>query len=304
MQQPPATRADSVRQVFLVPPDFSTIAASLIEQSERLAEPQKAIALAFLDNLKGVLRILGLPFQLTHSKVHNLHWQRLWIANKIGSGGDYAVALINARAEFQQFLAAEGKTIVQDDVLKSLAELALEPESLATARELTRQGVVLIWSAFEVLSRDLFILLLNSHPSWTDRLLAQPGTKKRFTVEKLDWQTLGAFSFDLSSSVGTLLAQRADLDDIQTIRETFEALFPAAPEMNQSLADVRLWFLFQKRNLIVHRRGIVDSHYRDKTGDTLSIGTQLVVPPSDIEDLLVAVLSAGGAIVQQAANNG
>ena len=213
-------------------------------------------------------------------------------------------ALSNAKAKLQQFLAGEGQSVIRDEVIERLAHLSSEVDSLATARELTRQGVVLLWSAFEVLSRDLFILLLNGHPSWTDRLLAQPGTKKRFTVEKLDWQTLSAFSFDLSSSVGTLLAQRADLDDIQTIRETFGALFPAAPEVNQSLADERLWFLFQKRNLIVHRRGIVDQHYREKTGDTLAIGTQLVVSPSEIENLLAAVLAAGKTIIQQAANDG
>ena len=87
MQQPPATRADSVRQVFLVPPDFSALAASLIEQSERLAEPQKAIALAFLDNLKGVLRTLSLPFQFTYSQVHSLHWQRMLMAERIRARG-------------------------------------------------------------------------------------------------------------------------------------------------------------------------------------------------------------------------
>lgn len=158
-----------------------------------------------------------------------------------------------------------------------------------------------MWSAFEVLSRDLFIMLLNANPGWTNRLLDQQTTRKRFAVDKLDWHTLSAHSFDLSSSMGILLSQKADLDDIQTIRETYAALFPDTAELNQRLSDERLWFLFQKRNLIVHRRGLVDQHYLDRTGDQIPLGQQLSVSPADIESFLNAALAAGEALIRRAA---
>jgi len=302
--------AEAVRQVFVIPEDFSATAASLIETSAKLVDPQKTVALSFLDNLRGMLRTLSLPFEFTYSQVHGLHWQRILTAERIRAliqtdeeEGE-ALALAKARTKIHEFLSSDGQAIIRDEVLDRLNRLASEEQSLGTARELTRQGVVLMWSAFKVLSRDLFTFLLNGHPQWTDRLLVHPATRKRFSVEKLDWQTLSANSFDLSSSMGTLLAQRADLDDIQTIREAFGVLFPDAPNMNQRLGDERLWFLFQKRNLIVHRRGIVDRHYLEKTGDALQLGVQLVIAPAEIESLLSAVLAAGKAVIQRAASDG
>lgn len=303
-----AAVAATVRQVYWVPPEFSSFAASLIEVSATLEDPIRTVALSFLDNLRGMARTLSLPFEFTYTQVHGLHWQRIHMAERIRALNESdeqtrdAVALKNAKEKLQAFLSTEGEQVLRDEVLERLNHLASEEPSLGTARELTRQGVVLMWSAFEVLSRDLFVVLLNANPSWTSRLLDQPATRKRFAVEKLDWQTLSAHSFDLSSSMGLLLSQKADLDDIQTIRETFGALFPESAELNQRLSDEQLWFLFQKRNLIVHRRGLVDQQYLDRTGDQLLLGQQLLVQPDNIECFLAAVLAAGEALIRRAAH--
>lgn len=306
--QPTSTDiAAAVRQVYLIPPDFTSVAANLIEASTALEDPVKTVALSFLDNLRGMMRTLSLPFEFTHTQVHGLHWQRIFMAERIRALGESdeqardAVARENAKAKIQAFLSAEGQKVVSDEVLERLHRLASDEQSLGTARELTRQGIVLMWSAFEVLSRDLFIMLLNANPGWTNRLLDQQTTRKRFAVDKLDWHTLSAHSFDLSSSMGILLSQKADLDDIQTIRETYAALFPDTAELNQRLSDERLWFLFQKRNLIVHRRGLVDQHYLDRTGDQIPLGQQLSVSPADIESFLNAALAAGEALIRRAA---
>jgi len=307
MEPTPADIAAEVRQVYLVPPDFSAAARSLLAASNALSDPIKTVALSFLDNLRGMMRTLSMPFEFTYTQVHGLHWQRIMIAERIRALGEQddqardAVARDKAKAKMQAFLSADGQQAVQSEVLERLRRLASDEQSLGTARELTRQGVVLMWSAFEVLSRDLFIILLNGNPGWTSRLLEQPATRKRFAVEKLDWQTLVAYSFDLSACMGLLLSQKADLDDIQTIRETYAALFPDAADMNRVLAEERLWFLFQKRNLIVHRRGLVDQHYLDRTGDHVPLGQQLCVTPAEIESLLAAVLAAGESLIRRAA---
>lgn len=255
------------------------------------------------------MRTLSLPFDFAYTEVHGLHWQRILMAERIRASGleneaeREIVALAKAETKLKEFLAADGRTLLRDQLLERLRRLASSEESLGTARELTRQGVVLMWSAFEVLARDIFVRLLNGKPQLCERLFANLGTRKRFSSEKVDWQTLAAYSYDLSSSMGSLLAQRADLDDIQAIRETYGALFPDAADMARVLGDERLWMLFQKRNLIVHRRGIVDWQYLEKTGAPDAIGTQLVVTPGEIESLLSAVLLAGERIIEEAAND-
>jgi len=306
----PDSLANSVREVFLVPPSFDESVAVLIERVELLPTRRKEIAQAFLENLNGVIRTLSIPFTYTYSQVHSLHWQRFLIAERIrarslpNENERESAARSNAKNKFDVFLAGENGLKVADEVLGRLAALKEETDSLAAARELTRQGAVLIWSAFEVLARDIFIDLLNQYPSLADRLLANAAGRKRFTVEKIDWQTLSSFGFNLSSNLGTLLAQRADLDDIQTIRDAFGALFPNAVKCNQSLADSRLWHLYQTRNLIVHRRGVVDQRYIENTGTTLPIGSHKWVTPAKIEDFFGAVAAAGVEIVGEVINVG
>lgn len=303
-------RADFVREVFLVPEDFSHTAASLLTVTERITEPHRITSLSFLDSLKGMMRILSMPFDFAYTEVHGLHWQRILMAERIRALGHENeaeredVAIAKAEAKLKEFLAEDGGAVLREQLVERLHRLASSAESLATARELTRQGIVLMWSAFEVLARDIFVRLLNEKPQLSERLFAHPSTRKRFSGEKVDWQTLASYSYDLSSSMGALLVQRADLDDIQTIRETYGALFPDAAEMARTLADERLWILFQKRNLIVHRRGIVDRQYLDKTGAPQPVGTQLVVTPGDVESLLAAVLLAGEQIIDVVANDG
>ena len=59
--------------------------------------------------------------------------------------------------------------------------------------------------------------------------------------------------------------------------DIYSALFPKAVELHMVLADPRLRNLHQKRNLIVHKRGIVDQQYLESTGDKAKS-----VPPSGL----------------------
>lgn len=302
--------ANVVRAVFLVPHDFSESAKPLTDLAPSLPNGLRQIALAFFDSLHGVIRTLSIPFHYTYSQVHSLHWQRFLMAERIRARGieneeeRESAALKIAKERFAEYLQGEGQAVVVDDVLAHLKELQDEPESLAAARELTRQGVVLVWSAVEVLARDSFVFLLNRRPILVEQLLAEQANRKRFSVDRIDWQTLAAYGYDLSENLGTFLISKADLTSVQAIRDAYGALFPTAIELGRKLADRRLWDLCQKRNLLVHRRGIVDQQYHVNTGDTLPLGADLWIPPSEVEDLLEAGLHIGTEIISAVANAG
>jgi hypothetical protein len=309
--------AKEVRDVFLVPPEFSVLAEPVVSITEALHPTHKAIALAFLDNLHSVVRTLSIPFQYTYAQVQSLHHQRFVLAERIraqklpgepDSAEDQAsrnrLAAKKAQDGFNQFAETDGRKIMPREVLERLASLKDDPEGLTAARELTRQGVTLVWGAFEVLARDLFVELLNRFPGRAEMLLSNPSNRKRFGIDKLDWATLSSYGFDLSQNVGTLLAQRADLDDVPTIKDAYGALFPEAGALIEKLADRRLWVLFQKRNLIVHRRGIVDQQYKDKTGEEIPLGSQLWVAPIEVESFLSATVITGSELIKQVSNAG
>jgi len=169
------------------------------------------------------------------------------------------------------------------------------------ARELTRQGIVLTWSAIEVLTRDAFIYLLDNKPEYAELLVADPANRKRFSADRIEWQALATYGYDMSSSLGSYLISKADLKSVPAIRGAYGALFPTADGLQKLLGDRRLWNLCQKRNLIVHKRGIVDQQYLTSTSDPLAIGDDLLVTPSEVEDSLEFTLKLGMEIVCQVA---
>lgn len=310
MIEPTQNIAKTVRQIFLVPHDFSENAKSLTDLAASLPDGLSQIALAFVDSLHGVIRTLSIPFQYTYSQVQSLHWQRFLMAERIRARGiekeadREPAAQEAAKKKFVSYLHGEGRDAVIDDVLDRLMVLQGEPESLAAATELTRQGIVLVWSAVEVLTRDCFVFLLNNNPSLAEQLLAEQANRKRFSVDKIDWKTLASHSYDLSGNLGTFLISQADLTSVPAIRDAYGALFPNAFDLKEKLGDSRIWNLCQKHNLIVHRRGIIDQQYLSNTNDKLPLGVNLWVSPSEVEDLLEASLDTGTELISVVASAG
>ena len=122
-------------------------------------------------------------------------------------------ALSRANEVMASYLNGEGRDKLIDDVLGRLLALKDDPASLAAARELTRQGVVLTWSAIEVLARDAFVCLLDLKPRLSDRLLAEPVNRKGFAAERIDWATLASYDYNLSSHMGSYLISKAGLQE-------------------------------------------------------------------------------------------
>ena len=206
------------------------------------------------------------------------------------------------RRKFDEYLRGEGQTVLADEVVARLLQLKQEPEAIAAARELTRQGVVLTWSAIEVLSRDAFVHLLNIKPQLSEALLADHFNRKRFATDKIEWQTLASYGFDLSGSLGSYLVSKADLSNIPAIRAAYTALFPGAVKLRACLLDEKLWHLSQKRHLIVHRRGVVDEAYIAATGASLKVGDVLWAAPAEVEEAIEAAMALGAELLEQVAN--
>ena len=72
----------------------------------------------------------------------------------------------------------------------------------------------------------------------------------------------------LSKKIGTVLISQLNFGDLTNIKRVFAVLFPNALELVTCLNDPNLWLLYQRRHLIVHRRGIVDETYLERSGGT------------------------------------
>lgn len=300
-----------MRKHFLVPAEPSEVFCDFDTVATTLREDYRPLADAFRHSLESVLSTASIPFALASASVRKAHFQRLHAAERIRAlsieaeaGSEVDVELVRAREahriacermnEFEQ--SEEGRNAVILDIcdfLVSGVKHGLEP----AAQELLQQCVLLLWSALEVLFRDAFELYLNRNPGKTQALVSHPTTRKRFEAEKLPLGTVVEHGFDLSQHLGSVLVDQQDFSDLSIMKSVYFVLFPSFPELAAALAERNLWLLYQRRHLVVHRRGIVDQSYLDNTGETLAIGSRLSLNPSHFEGDLKLVVRVGKSLL-------
>lgn len=67
-------------------------------------------------------------------------------------------------------------------------------------------------------------------------------------------------------------------------RKALQEMIPQYASGKEFLKDLELWELYNRRHLIVHRRGIVDAKFVKQTGSKLPIGSEVIVTPAELED--------------------
>jgi hypothetical protein len=298
---------------FYVPTDTSALLGDLNTCLATASGTLADIARAFIHNLEGAVQVASVPFALASASTHRSHYQRIFTAERIrargleGAEGEDAEALEKRRSDaatrvaddtFREFVSSDdGRTVVIDDICRFLVSGIREGGLEQAAGELLSQSTVLVWGALEVVSRDLFVAHVNSNPTAVQGLLSDASARKRFDVSNVSLDVLLAHNFNLSSSMGAVLAAQQDMSDLLTIRAVYGALFPGNERLLALLNDRRLWILSHNRHLIVHRRGVVDERYVHATGSRLSIGTRLRIPPSDFDTYLELVRDSGKVIL-------
>jgi hypothetical protein len=272
-------------------------------------------ASAFRYNLTSVLAVVSLPNDFACSSALRVRSQMLFSAERIRlsplvvpegeepppapsqaeiDGEAAAAALAMLKDETS---TADGRASLRRAANRVLLESLSEERVVAATRELHRQGLVLAWGALEGLAKDVFVAHLNMNPSSVNCLSEHPQLRKRFGLKALDLAVLEEHGFDVSGSLGDILIGNYDLSDIVGIRAVFSALFPNDQSLRAGLGTRELWVLSQKRHLLVHRRGIVDVQYIEKTGDSLKPGDSLPVTPHDVKEALSLVRDAGMQII-------
>jgi hypothetical protein len=146
----------------------------------------------------------------------------------------------------------------------------------AANNELLFQSVAATWTAFEIFARDLAIAHLNSRPAAAARVLRAEDVKKRFDV-KFTIDDLADNGFDLSAKMGSIIFRNKDFSDYLTIKAFFDALLMPCKTLANEAYNRHLLSLNRERNLIVHKRGVVDERFRFLTGSAVEIGTRLQI---------------------------
>lgn len=306
--------SEDVRQHVLIPFQVDSFLADLRHKTEALSEIYRPIVETFAHNLVTVVETSTLPFAFAATNASSLYANKIRIAALIRArniapeaGEDEQSPSLRHRREQHAALAADAefrRFCDSAEGAQQLGELISEHLLLAVREGLSRafdelllQGLVLTWSAFEVLARDLFVTYVNSNPAAITVLLSNPSSKKRFDAAKLPLEVLSEHGFDLSQKMGTVLASQNDLGDFVTIKTVYLALFAENEALRPFLEDRRMWNIAQRRHLIVHRRGVVDADFLKNSSESLAIGTKLRVTPTELEEAMRVIRDCGGALL-------
>lgn len=300
--------AGRVKTLWFENIDHPSLSTELADCEAQLAADLAPVCSAFRTSIKSVVSLATLPHFIVMTSVLSEQYLRIITAERIRGlkitsrapkteAGKARKATRTANRIFDRQLADGGMERVRQETTRRLSVLVDTQAHQVAAHTLTRQIAVLTWSAFEVLARDALIAHLNTAPSKALMLSQSAPVARKFDLDTIDLELIATHNFNLSRSMGTILEAKFRLDDLASIKTTYKALAPNNAALHDALNSKELWLLAQKRNLIVHRGGIVDRKYLSQTGDTLALGSELVFEPDDAVMALRHVAHTGKLVL-------
>jgi hypothetical protein len=280
------------------------------EVAKAIRSPElRPIAEVFARNVDQLLGLLALPLTLLTigaSRVHNLVFfvQALVRTKNVGKWREDE----NARAEVEAKIrdlqtAAERDHMSVDEAEEQLKRLLVENRDFeASARALLYSGCWSAWSLLECAAKDAWIAALNMRSlqlgqSTLSNLPDGPPIDG-LSGRQVSIGLLARCRFDLRGKLGTLLAPKFDFTSVQGIRTAYETSFGGDLAVNELLSVGKLSHLEATRHLLVHRAGLVDDEYVRRTGDSVSVGTLLVLTGAQVSELANSAVAAGVKLLQ------
>ena len=128
-------------------------------------------------------------------------------------------------------------------------------------------------------------------------ILKNQSLKERFSISQTAWPNLlERAGYDLVGKLGTIIGSDKDFSSPQLLKDLFPILFAGFSEDGSFFKVIQsheLWVLGNRRHLIAHRCGVVDSDYMRKCDDsTQKVGQLLTLRGRDIAQSLGVVAAA------------
>ena len=279
---------------------FDDLDITVKNLDSRLREP----FLVFIETLKGIDRIICLPFALIAKNkfetARKLEFFRVLKKHE----DETPQHLFSTRDQWVQSIKERAITdlknidfnLMTDDLLKEIANELLsisEPENIdVTAQELRFQVIVSLWSCLETLLKDHLVSKINVRPTLAKRLNEHEKLRKEIGLDRIDFAHLIDADFKLENNIGKLIFINHNAMKIGNLKLIFEQIYQNL-EFHKKLDNGILFDLQLQRNLIVHHHGIVDSEFKKRTGSSLNIGESINITPGKIINAFNSVAAFG-----------
>lgn len=289
----------------------------LIIDEEEILEPlrryeneegywSKSVA-SSLRGLHSIMSAASLPYRLISGEINQELFNRHRTASQIRNlvnpydkndpNKDLSGAELSAKSDeeavkktIEYLNSEEGVVFRYRRLTEEINRRIKQPHVAMASHELLVQAVIGIWSVFESFSRDIIILSVNHNPKLASSILSAPELKDYFGKQQINVEVLQGHNFDLSRSMGSILFENRRLDSFTHIKHLMKSIFNSSDL--QARLGPELWLINQRRNLFVHKRGIVDQDYAEKTNDQLELGDNLRVDARYVYESVICVRNA------------
>jgi hypothetical protein len=263
---------------------FLGVTPSFFNEIKALANTKaycKDIVESFIANLESIDRVVSIPYvlseQFANNRAFSMHLSRNAILHP---ELNHEQLLEIARKEFQESFEDQNQANrIFIDLCMPLIEIPQDEKD--PAKELLNQGILLTWSAFEVFCRDYIEKRLNDDPMLCIPIFNSEMLRRRSDLRKLPLEYLISNKFNISEKVGTIIVENYDCSDLLILKEILFCI-TNKDEIRECMDDKKLWNLFQIRHLIMHRRGIIDKTFLDKTNIDQAIGEKIIIRPNEL----------------------
>lgn len=182
--------------------------------------------------------------------------------NDIGSRAEgYLAQAMYAPDVDQRLVMIRMTQMVEQNVVHS------RPDIHAAAEGLLKTVLIQTWTAFEVLSEELWEGVLNEHPHRLAGLEGKSGEsneqRQNNPLQKhVVLHELHKHGYDLSKVMGTILKGQFNFTVLASIRRAYFAAFTKSRgDIEEAILHQSLDALSAVRNLLVHRAGIIDQKF-------------------------------------------
>lgn len=170
-------------------------------------------------------------------------------------------------------------------------------------RTLGLNSIVNSWTIFEAFSKDLWKYLLNKRPQKFINHLLKSNSSSLNEIEGINGKQisinlLSKFNFDISNSLGDILAPKYDFTSARGIKTAYQELLNLDKIELAFLNDKQLSQLEITRHLIVHNAGIIDEDYLRRTineNEKLNIG--ITISHDDAGNMINASIESAVGLI-------
>lgn len=189
----------------------------------------------------------------------------------------------------------KGEQLARDAASKGVDKFSFmlkRPDIYKSYRVLLYSAIVFVWCSFEIFMKDLWETSLNIAGKRVKKMalgnigkIENNDSYSGIRGKYVSLDNLGQYNFNISNKLGSILVNKFDFTSPYGIKEAFICLFPKSTAIKEALENEGLKQLEARRSVIVHRAGMLDATFCQKTGiNRKEIGTYLQLSDEEVFD--------------------